>query len=949
MTPDPTQTETETPMRTLPARTRRRLATAAVLLTLSCGGDSPSGPSGGNNQPDLTAVATVTVSPMSGTVDMGATLQFTASPKNSAGSAVSSTVTWTSGTTAVAMVDASGLVTGVAAGSAVVTASAGGRSGAATVTVVDPTPPTAPSDLAAVAFSNTQVDLTWTDNAGNESGFVIEREPASSSDAFAEVGTAAANGTAFRDQGLAAATGYRYRVRARNANGDSEATTAVEVTTHDALVITTAALDDGTQNQAYTETLGATGGNGTYHWNLKSGTLPAGLALSDAGVISGTPTAVDSASVILAVASGGQTAEKAYTLVVREQILAPEVVTTTLKSGAVGAAYSATLEAHRGDGTYAWSLAGGTLPAGLTLAADGTVSGTPTTAGTKSFSVQVQSAGLSGTGSVSLAIYPALAVVTDSLPPGRVGHAYTATFTASGGNGAYTWAPISGVPAGLALDIAGVLSGTPTATGSSHVAVKVTSGDGQISTGLAKLVIFDTLRVTTTSLAGGTVGQAYSATLVAAGGSGSNTWSVTAGTLPAGLALAASTGVISGTPTASDTASFTVRATSSDGQQATKALEITVVAGPVTVTTTSLTSAVVGAAYTATLTAAGGNGSSFAWNVSAGALPDGLALAAGTGVISGTPTTAATSNFTVQATSGGRSGTRALSLTVNAASAPGYNIELVYQTALNPTHQAAFENAKSRWESIVTGDVPDSGPLGDCGSFHPATDHPVDDLIIYVTVDSIDGVGGTLGQAGPCYIRSASGLPISGAMTFDEADLDWLSGQGLLVSTVLHEMGHILGIGTRWADLGLLSGDCLVDPIFTGSGAVAAFNASGGSSYVGGKVPVENTGTLDDGSNCSHWRETVLGRELMTPALNSGGANPLSIVTVQSLGDLGYAVTNAGADSYVVPAPSPAAVAAQEGGNSVLLLNDILPTPILRMTPDGRVEVVRPARASGGR
>jgi hypothetical protein len=140
-----------------------------------------------------------------------------------------------------------------------------------------------------------------------------------------------------------------------------------------------------------------------------------------------------------------------------------------------------------------------------------------------------------------------------------------------------------------------------------------------------------------------------------------------------------------------------------------------------------------------------------------------------------------------------------------------------------------------------------------------------------------------------------------------------------------------------------LSGDCLVDPIFTGAGAVAAFNSVGGGGYAGGgKVPVENTGALDDGSNCAHWRETVFGAELMTPALDAGVSNPLSIVTVQSLGDLGYAVTNGGADGYALPAPGPAGAAAREGGAGVVLLNDVLPTPLLRIRPDGRVEVVRP-------
>ena len=155
-------------------------------------------------------------------------------------------------------------------------------------------------------------------------------------------------------------------------------------------------------------------------------------------------------------------------------------------------------------------------------------------------------------------------------------------------------------------------------------------------------------------------------TLAASGGNGSYSWSITAGSLPGGLSLNSSTGLISGTPTAAGTWSFTAKATSA-GLTGTQALSIVVGATmpPVEVTTTTMPGATVGTAYSRTLTASGGNGS-YGWTITQGVLPAGLALNASTGLISGTPTSAGTWSFTVQASSGGGSDTQLLSIAVAA-------------------------------------------------------------------------------------------------------------------------------------------------------------------------------------------------------------------------------------------------------------------------------------------
>ena len=174
--------------------------------------------------------------------------------------------------------------------------------------------------------------------------------------------------------------------------------------------------------------------------------------------------------------------------------------------------------------------------------------------------------------------------------------------------------------------------------------------------------------VTTASLPVGTTTVAYSQTLAASGGVTPYTWSLASGTLPAGLTLS-SAGVLSGTPTTAGTSTFTVRVTDAGNRVGTKSLSI-VVGTPVTVTTASLANGTVGTALSRTLAASGG-ATPYTWSLASGALPAGLTLSTA-GVISGTPTTAGTASFTARATdSAGRTGTKALTLTIVAGAVPG--------------------------------------------------------------------------------------------------------------------------------------------------------------------------------------------------------------------------------------------------------------------------------------
>jgi formylglycine-generating enzyme required for sulfatase activity len=251
------------------------------------------------------------------------------------------------------------------------------------------------------------------------------------------------------------------------------------------------------------------------------------------------------------------------------------------------------------------------------------------------------------------------AITTATLPDGTEGTAYNQTLAATGDT-PVTWSIDSGtLPAGLTLQ-SDTISGTPTAANTYTFTVKATNAAGSNTKSLSIRIAPSgggtAPRITTTSLPGGTVGTAYRRTLTATGGT-PITWSIESDTLPTGLDLATD-GAITGTPTAVGKFNFTVKATSSTGID-TKELSITIIA--VEITTTSLPNGVVGTEYSQTLAATGT--ASITWNVESGALPADLSLAA-TGSITGTPTTAGTSIFTVKATNAAGSGTKQLSITI---------------------------------------------------------------------------------------------------------------------------------------------------------------------------------------------------------------------------------------------------------------------------------------------
>jgi len=276
----------------------------------------------------------------------------------------------------------------------------------------------------------------------------------------------------------------------------------------------------------------------------------------------------------------------------------------------------------------------------------------------------------SGTGSIPLT------VSTSSLPDGAAGVAYSATLNGSGGTVPYSnWKVSSGaLPPGLvlstAVDGSGLISGTIGAAANGPYPFSVTATDNStpsVTSAPRSLTInVTTITINNTSpLKAWTQGQTgYSETLTATGGSGSLTWSISAGSLPPGIQLNSATGVLSGTPTASGNSTFTVKVVDAGGKMATKQFSIPVNT-ILSVSTTSLAGSVVNQPYSQSLAAAGGT-QPYTWSVSSGSLPPGITLDAGTGVISGSASSSDSFSFTVRAADNiGAFATRTLSITIN--------------------------------------------------------------------------------------------------------------------------------------------------------------------------------------------------------------------------------------------------------------------------------------------
>jgi hypothetical protein len=241
-----------------------------------------------------------------------------------------------------------------------------------------------------------------------------------------------------------------------------------------------------------------------------------------------------------------------------------------------------------------------------------------------------------------------------------------------------------------------------------------------------------------------------------------------------------------------------------------------------------------------------------------------------------------------------------------------FNVDVRFIGDASLPVRTAFANAVAKWRQVIVGsigtvnnvNIPAGPAANSCSAWTPAVTGTVQNTIIFARIDSIDGpgtpgAGNILGLASPCYVNG-NAIPFLGYMEFDSLDVGQLVARGQFEKVVLHEIGHVLGIGTIWNfRRALLDISTVGDPFYVGSGARAQFAALNTATYSGNPVPVENTGGT--GTINSHWRTSVMQRELMQGfAVNQ--VQPLSRITVGSLQDLGYLVNLAAADAFSLTA-----------------------------------------------
>ncbi len=225
-------------------------------------------------------------------------------------------------------------------------------------------------------------------------------------------------------------------------------------------------------------------------------------------------------------------------------------------------------------------------------------------------------------------------------------------------------------------------------------------------------------------------------------------------------------------------------------------------------------------------------------------------------------------------------------------------------------------------------------------------------VIIYVSVGAVDGAGGLIAQAGPCFARSGSGLPIVGTMVFDFTDIGTYISSGRFDAIVLHEMNHVLGFGTVWGDLGLVTSPAVdtggsatgsTNPRFIGTAATAQCVGAGGVGVLcTGATGVALEATGGRGTADSHWRESLFINEVMTGYIDVTPNMPWSPMSVASFQDLGYTVNLAAADAWTVPslmAMARARVMSGASGAAASGAYDAVHRATFEVTPSG---VTRP-------
>jgi large repetitive protein len=346
--------------------------------------------------------------------------------------------------------------------------------------------------------------------------------------------------------------------------------------------------------------LRALNGCDVYWWEIVNGGLPAGLSMSSSGLVSGTPTAAGTTQPWiwvhdLTAAQGGPSwcggdnhSERQFVFTVvgaggpspgpaPPPAPAPQpplqVTTGSLAKATTGTAYSATLAAS-GGGSLTWTVSNGSLPGGLSLSSSGVVSGTPTAAGSYTFTVRVDSGGRSASKQFQLVVAEKLAASAPAAQTWEVGRPLQISIDAKGGSPGYSWKFSGTLPlhTGFVGDkgngSTSFLQGVPGEAGTFPIVLTVTDAAGASAQVDVTLTVAPKLQIKTFAIGRARVRKSYRFGLQFAGGVGATQWSLAAGSLPSGLSLNAATGVISGKAHRVGRFRFTVTAADALGAKA---------------------------------------------------------------------------------------------------------------------------------------------------------------------------------------------------------------------------------------------------------------------------------------------------------------------------------------------------------------------------------------------
>jgi Putative Ig domain/Galactose oxidase, central domain/Bacterial Ig-like domain/Kelch motif len=407
-------------------------------------------------------------------------------------------------------------------------------------------------------------------------------------------------------------------------------------------------------------------------------TLPPGLTLDpNLGTISGTPTLAGTFPFTVVVTdAAGAAASESYTITVNSPLT---LTTTTLNDGYLNQVnYSQIIATSGGTAPLTFTLVSGSLPDGLSLnSSSGVISGTPDVLGTSIFTVAVSdSLGDYASQQYSITIdNPPFAITAPTTLPSWTIYqpGYSQTITTAGGVAPISFSLTSGVsslPGGFTFDPnTGIISGAADHSGTYDITIMATDSTGATSSQTFTLTINHPLTITTTTLNNWDLNQAgYSQTIATTGGTGPLTFSLAgSSSLPDGLLLNSSTGVISGTPDIAGDFSFTVMVSDTTGATASQPYSITII-GPFSISTTTLANWTVNqSGYSQTIATTGG-ASPYSFAVVAGSIPSGLTFNTSSGVITGTPTTPGNFVFEIKATDSiGDSASQAYLITINQA------------------------------------------------------------------------------------------------------------------------------------------------------------------------------------------------------------------------------------------------------------------------------------------